>query len=86
MEDLAHILVGCRSPGQEIIWEAGRSLWLEKETQWPAVSLGTILSCGLADFRDERKKQKHGTQQLYRILMSESAYLIWKLRNDRVIS
>jgi hypothetical protein len=27
-----------------------------------------------------------GTQWLYRILMSESAYLIWKLRNDRVIS
>ncbi|KAJ7921989.1 hypothetical protein B0H13DRAFT_1604036 [Mycena leptocephala] len=27
-----------------------------------------------------------GTQRLYRILMSESAYLIWKLRNDRVIS
>ncbi|KAJ7339152.1 hypothetical protein DFH08DRAFT_812546 [Mycena albidolilacea] len=85
-EDLAHILVGCRSPGQEIIWEATRSLWLGKETQWPAVSLGTILGCGLADFRDERKKQKHGTQRLYRILMSESAYLIWKLQNDRVIS
>ncbi|KAJ7620507.1 hypothetical protein DFH06DRAFT_1144042 [Mycena polygramma] len=29
---------------------------------------------------------RRGTQRLYRILMSESAYLIWKLRNDRVIS
>ncbi|KAJ7323926.1 hypothetical protein DFH08DRAFT_711569 [Mycena albidolilacea] len=85
-EDLAHILVGCRSPGQEIIWKAAESLWLEKETQWPAVSLGTILGCGLAEFRDEKNKLKHGTQRLYRILISESAYLIWRLRNDRVIS
>jgi hypothetical protein len=50
------------------------------------VSLGTILGCGLAEFHDERKKVKHGMQRLYRILMSESAYLIWKLRNDQVIS
>jgi ribonuclease HI len=85
-EDLAHILVGCRSPGQELIWKAAESLWLEKETHWPTVSLGTVLGCGLAEFRDERGKLKCGTQRLYRILISESAYLIWKLRNDRVIS
>jgi ribonuclease HI len=85
-EDLEHILVGCQSPERRIIWEAAESLWLKKETNWPAVSLGTILGCGLADFRDEKGKPKRGTQRLYRILMSESAYLIWKLRNDRVIS
>jgi ribonuclease HI len=85
-EDLAHILVGCKSPGQDIIWKAAESLWLEKETKWPAVSLGTILGCGLAEFRDEKGKMKRGAQRLYRILMSESAYLIWKIRNDRVIS
>ncbi|KAJ7192600.1 hypothetical protein GGX14DRAFT_379962, partial [Mycena pura] len=53
---------------------------------WPTVSLGTILGCGLADFRDPGGKLKRGTQRLYRISMSESAYLIWRLRNDRVIS
>jgi ribonuclease HI len=85
-EDLTHILVGCKSPGRESIWKAAETLWLEKEDRWPAVSLGTILGCGLAEFRDEKGKLNHGTQQLYRILMSESAYLIWRLRNDRVIS
>jgi ribonuclease HI len=85
-EDLAHILVECRSPGQEIIWKAAESLWLKKESQWPAVSLGTILGCGLAEFRDEKNKLNHGMQRLYRILISESAYLIWRLWNDRVIS
>jgi ribonuclease HI len=86
MEDLEHILTGCRSPRQEIVWRAAEALWLEKESAWPTVSLGTILGCGLAEFRDDKGKLKRGTQRLYRILISESAYLIWKLRNDRVIS
>jgi ribonuclease HI len=85
-EDLEHILVGCQSPGQEIIWQAAEKLWLEKEANWPEVSLGTILGCGLAEFRDGRGKLKEGTRRLYRILMSESAYLIWRIRNERVIS
>jgi ribonuclease HI len=86
MEDLDHILTKCRSPGQEVIWRAAETLWLRKEDIWPAVILGTILGCGLAVFCDDKGKIKRGTQRLYRILMSESAYLIWKLRNDRVIS
>jgi ribonuclease HI len=86
VEDLDHILIGCKSPGQETIWKAAKSLWLEKESRWPEVSLGTVLGCGLAEFRNDRGKIKHGTQRLYRILISESAYLIWLLRNERVIS
>ncbi|KAJ7882703.1 hypothetical protein B0H13DRAFT_1890726 [Mycena leptocephala] len=86
VEDLEHILLGCASPGQELVWKAAESLWREKEPHWPMVSLGTILGCGLAEFKDDRGRLKRGTQRLYRILISESAYLIWKLRNDRVIS
>ncbi|KAJ7682186.1 hypothetical protein DFH06DRAFT_972286 [Mycena polygramma] len=86
LENLEHILTGCESPGQELVWKAAKSLWLEKESHWPEASLGSILGCGLAEFRDDGGKMKRGTQRLYRILMSESAYLIWKLRNDRVIS
>jgi ribonuclease HI len=86
LEDLEHILVSCSCPGQEIIWRAAKTLWLEKESDWPPISLGSILGCGLAEFKDEKGKLKRGSQRLYRILISESAYLIWKLRNDRVIS
>ncbi|KAJ7853205.1 hypothetical protein B0H13DRAFT_1643113, partial [Mycena leptocephala] len=86
LEDLEHILVHCGYPGQEIIWQAAETLLLEKESGWPPVLLGSILGCGLAEVRDEKGKINRGTQRLYRVLMSESAYLIWKLRNDRVIS
>ncbi|KAJ7649222.1 hypothetical protein B0H17DRAFT_1163744 [Mycena rosella] len=85
LENLEHILLECECPGQKLIWKAAETLWLEKESHWPEVTLGTILGCGLAEFRDDRGKIKPGTQRLYRILMSESAYQIWRLRNERVI-
>jgi ribonuclease HI len=40
---------------------------------------GEIMVCGAI------KKGDAGASRLYRILLSESAYLIWKLRNKRVI-
>jgi ribonuclease HI len=86
LEDLDHILTGCKSPGQGIIWEAAKSLWLEKEAIWPTVSLGTILGCGLAEFRNDKGRTKPGTQRLYRILISKSTYQIWLIQNNRVIS
>ncbi|KAJ6572629.1 hypothetical protein B0H10DRAFT_1671065, partial [Mycena sp. CBHHK59/15] len=86
IEDLDHILLKCKCPGREIVWKAAEALWREKEQDWPAMSLGTILGCGLAEFRDKRGRVKEGTRRLYQILMSESAYLIWRLRNDRRIA
>ncbi|KAJ6549809.1 hypothetical protein B0H19DRAFT_840842, partial [Mycena capillaripes] len=48
--------------------------------------LGTVLGCGLAEFRDEKGRIDSGAQRLYRILVTvRSAYAIWLLRNDRVI-
>ncbi|KAJ7653868.1 hypothetical protein B0H17DRAFT_1146929 [Mycena rosella] len=85
LEDMEHVLVNCECPGQKLIWEAAKSLWLEKQPRWPELSLGTILDCGLAEFRDGAGKVDRGTQRFYRILISESAYSIWLLRNDRVI-
>ncbi|KAJ7691459.1 hypothetical protein B0H17DRAFT_1063200, partial [Mycena rosella] len=46
LEDMNHILTECECPGQELIWEAARSLWLEKQPRWPEVSLGSILGSG----------------------------------------
>ncbi|KAJ7661164.1 hypothetical protein B0H17DRAFT_1144765 [Mycena rosella] len=46
----------------------------------------TVLGCGLAEFHDDAGKVDRGAQRLYRILMSESAYMIWLLHNDWVIN
>ncbi|KAF9058415.1 hypothetical protein BDP27DRAFT_1241297, partial [Rhodocollybia butyracea] len=44
-----------------------------------------VLACGLTSFKKGNKTLK-GESRLYRIIVSESAHLIWKLRNARVIN
>ncbi|KAJ7210332.1 hypothetical protein GGX14DRAFT_394564 [Mycena pura] len=86
LEDLDHILVRCESPGRELVWKP--SGWKEKMSgpRCRSVPYCQPLGCGLAElkFRDDRRKVDPGARRLYRILMSESAYLIWRLRNERV--
>ncbi|PCH44822.1 hypothetical protein WOLCODRAFT_51472, partial [Wolfiporia cocos MD-104 SS10] len=51
----------------------------------PRPSLGAVLSCTRVPFRATDGRRSEGDARLYRILITESAYLIWKLRNERVI-
>ncbi|KAJ3884468.1 hypothetical protein GG344DRAFT_60480 [Lentinula edodes] len=87
-ESLEHILLECRAPGQKEIWSFAKNLWAKNGMSWPDLKfdIGTILGCGLADFRNRQKKREKGKSRLFRIMISESAYLIWKLRNERVIN
>jgi hypothetical protein len=85
IEDLEHIILGCDIPGHRIIWDATRNLWNKKHNYWPGIKcIGSITGCGLAEFKDERKNALPGANHLYRILVSEAAHLIWKLRNERI--
>jgi ribonuclease HI len=47
--------------------------------------MGSILGCGMAIFEDEKKRPHAAKARLYRILITESMYLIWKLRCKCVI-
>ncbi|KAJ7824831.1 hypothetical protein B0H13DRAFT_1658299 [Mycena leptocephala] len=85
-EDLEHILTQCKSPGQEVVWREVRDIWAKKTNHWPTPTLGVILGCGLAELRNDDGKRDEGAERLYRILVSEAAYLIWKIRNERVIN
>jgi ribonuclease HI len=82
---MEHILSQCEAPGQKEIWELAKELWLKRNPNWAWPGIGTIISAGLAVFKDDQGKIKPGDARLYRILMAESAYLIWKLRCERVI-
>ncbi|KAJ7181112.1 hypothetical protein C8R46DRAFT_1319730, partial [Mycena filopes] len=85
-EDLEHILLKCRRPGQAQIWDLAKDLWHKKHPEWPELTLGSILGCGLASFTDEKGRPLLGASRLYRILISESMFLIWKIRNNCVIN
>ncbi|KAF7797785.1 hypothetical protein EIP86_008987 [Pleurotus ostreatoroseus] len=84
-ETMEHILADCSAPGQREIWELCRRLWEQRGQPWPQLSFGTVLACGTASLSDPDNNPQPSTSRLYRILLSESAYLIWCLRCTRVI-
>ncbi|KAH7868334.1 uncharacterized protein C8R40DRAFT_1156802, partial [Lentinula edodes] len=85
---MEHILTECKAPEQIEIWKLAQNVWEKNGKQWSDLDFdfGTILCCGLADFKDNKAKRLPGKSRLFRILISESAYLIWKIRNERVIN
>ncbi|KZV84353.1 hypothetical protein EXIGLDRAFT_624316 [Exidia glandulosa HHB12029] len=85
LETMDHILFECTALGQEIIWAEAKKIWSRTAHAWPEMSLGLVFGCGLIVIRNERGKAIAGATRLLRILISEAAYLIWKIRNERRI-
>ena len=57
-----------------------------KGLTWSPITLPTILGVGLRTWSAPNSKTTlHGASRLWRILISESAFLIWRLRCERVI-
>ena len=69
--------------------------WPHKEDLWPRINIGNILRCGSLEIKaapsetttqpGKTLKQNKGPTRLLKILISETAHLIWALRCDRVI-
>ncbi|KAG1841801.1 hypothetical protein DFJ58DRAFT_688478 [Suillus subalutaceus] len=95
VESIEHILTECNNVTVKTIWQLANSLWPEEIAPWPNISIGLILGCGSLkiphnpdelDPEDNKKAEsKRGASRLLRIIISESAYLIWVLRCERVI-
>ncbi|KZW00482.1 hypothetical protein EXIGLDRAFT_795979 [Exidia glandulosa HHB12029] len=86
VDSLEHILLECNDPAREQVWELAKAFWAHKHGKWFELSYGLILGCGLVTIRDQETHRKlAGATRLFRILISESAYLIWKLRCTRRI-
>jgi ribonuclease HI len=79
IESMEHILTSCEVWGQKQVWDLASELWQKKTGQDLRPTLGEIMACGLI------KRGDKGTTRLFRIIVSESAHLIWRLRNERVI-
>ncbi|KAJ8691276.1 hypothetical protein PTI98_010865 [Pleurotus ostreatus] len=85
VEDMSHILTQCETPGQAEIWRLAKGLWEKKGYAWSQPKIGDILGCGNKPIKNEEGKLQRGDMRFWRILIAESAYLIWKLRCTRVI-
>jgi len=83
-EDMEHILISCKANARKIAWNLANEIWEKRHPIKIPMRLGDILGCGLASFKTDGKPDV-GKNRLYRILVSETAYLIWRLRNERRI-
>jgi len=97
LTSMSHILIHCHSRPTRLIWKLTREAWPHTNMPWPETDLGMILGCGclsvsqaIANQRqipDQNPKSAYlrGASRLLKILISESAFLIWALRCERVI-
>ena len=95
LESMEHILTECNAPGRERIWNLVAQRWPHEHTPLPEISFGIILGCGSLTPPEtqtgndgenvNRRRKNRGVIRLLQILISESAYLIWVLRCERVI-
>ncbi|KAL1941465.1 hypothetical protein VTO73DRAFT_7282 [Trametes versicolor] len=84
-ETMAHILCECEAPGQSTAWALARGLLSKKAIALPTVSAGLALGGHTYVAKGEEDKVLHGTTRLARLVLPETAYLIWVLRCERVI-
>lgn len=83
-ESMNHILLECEEPGRREVWKLAEELWKKKSDKWPELrNVGSILVCTMAETKNSKGKKVQGADRLYRILISESAHLIWRMRNKQ---
>ncbi|KAJ7039671.1 ribonuclease H-like protein [Mycena alexandri] len=78
-ESMNHILTECGVPGQKEVWDIASEMWRLKTGGDLRPTLSQIMAGGAIKLGDP------GTTRLHRILITESAHLVWKLRNERRI-
>jgi hypothetical protein len=85
VESMNHILSRCEARGQELIWSQARTLWEKRSDLWYYPNLGTIAGNNTIDILDKDGRKLPGDMRLLRILIAESVYQIWLVRNKRVL-
>ncbi len=84
-ETMTHIMFECRATGQETVWELLKQLWRLTGYAWKPPSWGTAFGAACAVFKSEDGRRRPAAENLWCILCTEAAHLIWKLRCERVI-
>jgi hypothetical protein len=84
-ETMHHILFDCQSPEWEAVWTLADKLWHRASGERLPVSMGTLLASNLKEAGKQVTSKKRGLQRLRKILLTESAWTIWVMRNNRVI-
>ena len=74
-ESIERIPTGCNTPDREQIWSLARELWNKKSQNPILENYGALLGCCL---KKDNGKSVKSLNRLFRILISESMYMIGK--------
>ncbi|KIJ35263.1 hypothetical protein M422DRAFT_34678 [Sphaerobolus stellatus SS14] len=80
IELMERMLAKFKFSGQKVIWRIEEKVWFQTGEPWPGTNLGTVLGSGLGTYMTEEGRPESAERRLFMILMTESAYLIWKIR------
>ena len=81
-----HIISECESIERRTVWTLANQLWRRRHPEDLDISEGAVLGGGLASFKRDDGTLDSAKNRLYRILITESAHLIWVLRCERRIA
>ncbi|KAJ7055967.1 hypothetical protein C8F01DRAFT_1257787 [Mycena amicta] len=84
-ETMEHILTECPTTGQHEVWKLVSDIWRKRTGHALNITFGDILACGAIKKLRANGKTDAATTRLFRILISESAHLIWRLRLEHRI-
>ncbi|EIW54950.1 RnaseH-domain-containing protein [Trametes versicolor FP-101664 SS1] len=84
-ETMEHILCQCEAPGQRVAWALARGILSKKSLNLPELTLGLALGGHAVAALTAEGAARPGATRLARIILTETAYLIWVLRCDRVV-
>ncbi|KAH7914514.1 ribonuclease H-like protein, partial [Hygrophoropsis aurantiaca] len=96
-ESMEHILTECPNNHQKEIWKLAKNLWPHKNKPWPNLSIGLILGCAsITDKPPQQRNEPTSNERakkttprehlLLKVLIAESASLIWAIRCDTTIN
>ncbi|KAI0832655.1 hypothetical protein BC628DRAFT_1407083 [Trametes gibbosa] len=85
-DSMDHILFRCSARGPTLIYDLLQKLWETTGAQWPGANWGTMLGAACMVFRSGVSDGRMiASERRWTILATESLYLVWKLRCERVI-
>ncbi|EIN11218.1 hypothetical protein PUNSTDRAFT_62851 [Punctularia strigosozonata HHB-11173 SS5] len=89
-ESMEHIMTECGNGPRKVVWDLLHDAWPHRRGAPPDITLGLILGCGAIQIKETNQETGIDTlrtnrSRLMKILISESAHLIWTLRCERTI-
>ncbi|EJD48160.1 hypothetical protein AURDEDRAFT_61167 [Auricularia subglabra TFB-10046 SS5] len=82
---MEHVLLQCPATGQDTIWSCVRSFLSHRRTDFDP-TLGSVLGCANLACAGSWGSRNKAVERSLRIVVSESAFMIWKIRCEKTIA